>query len=570
MIMQIRTAFLIGLSIILLICPLVSATYEVIQGDTLYLGETVDISRVMSWSGQFAYFNNGEPGDYPAKIIDVNDVGHMYNYYIDPNKYIVGTWYKWDGKDERAGNMLAFTIAPGIRNNTYISQLNPETTPAPFPNQTVMTMPAKIPQETHLLLARGDTGSLHYGLPYNQTNGVKQQGYMWLFGNAPDYTLTKTNLMTKGTLMGIPMNYTSNDSVHSFTFTPETSRTLQEGWYSGYMQFSGINGKQDVFYNLEKNQLDSIYKGIDPVKLDGFIPTRIQQEFQILEQPSEYTDDILVPISVEVVTPSLTIGDYWEDADNITIQGSTPMSEGTIITVIIDPDNYALLPEIRAHTYRTTAQYKIMNNVVMKEADCVTTVTNLNNDGFNATMYNGTAYNVTFANGTTINGIQLGNPTSSKTLCTSIPRIYTIRIPIKWSEMAIGRHTIHASIDTYGIKAETNKDFLITGEWVNPTPTKEFNKLIVVKQGSSPRINISSRENEDSGEFPNQTIITPEITQPADIIIIINQSEGNPAPPVQTPKSPASAPESQGSNPFLWLAVIGMIIAVFIGWLYWG
>lgn len=556
-----------------------SATYEVIQGDTLYLGETVDISRVMSWSGQFAYFTSNEPGDYPAKIIDVNDVGHMYNYYIDPTKYIVGTWYKWDGKDENAGNMLAFYIAPGIRNNTLISQINPTTTLNPTPIQT-MTLPAKIPQNTHLLLARGDIGSLHYGLPYNQSYGIKQQANLWLFGNSPDESINQANFMTTGTLMGVPMNYTSNDGVYSFTFTPEISRNLQEGWYSGYFQFSGLNQRQDVYYetnhkvgDYRNTILETPYDDdkIPDVPLEGFIPFRIQQEFEKLESNSEYSDDILVPITVEVVTPTISIGDYWESNGNITIQGSTPMSEGTIITVMIDPDHYALLPEIRAHTFRTITKNKIVNGVEIKEAECITIINEMNDDGYNATMYNGTLSK----------GIQIG-ATPTKTKCTSVPRIYSISIPIKWNEMAIGSHTIYASIDAYGIKTSMNKDFQVTGEWVNPTPTKEFNKLIMVKEGESHLVNRESGLNVNSNGFPNQTaIITPEVTQPEDVIIFMNQTGNNTiqSTPIQTPvptpiptpvHTPAPVKETQSDNPLLWLIAIGVIIAVIIGWLYWG
>ena len=245
------------------------------------------------------------------------------------------------------------------------------------------------------------------------------------------------------------------------------------------------------------------------------------------------------------------------------------MSEGTIITVMIDPDHYALLPDIRAHTFRTTAKNKIVNGVEIKEAECITIINEMNDDGYNATMYNGTLSK----------GIQIG-ATLTKTQCTSVPRIYSISIPIKWNEMAIGSHTIYASIDAYGIKTSMNKDFQVTGEWVNPTPTQEFKKLIVVKEGESHLINIKNGMNVDSSGFPNQTaIITPEVTQPEDVIIFMNQTGNNtiqptPIPIIPSTKIPVHTPipvkETQSDNPFLWLIAIGVIIALIIGWLYWG
>ena len=245
------------------------------------------------------------------------------------------------------------------------------------------------------------------------------------------------------------------------------------------------------------------------------------------------------------------------------------MSEGTIITVMIDPDHYALLPDIRAHTFRTTAKNKIVNGVEIKEAECITIINEMNDDGYNATMYNGTLSN----------GIQIG-ATPTKTQCTSVPRIYSISIPINWNEMAIGSHTIYASIDAYGIKTSMNKDFQVTGEWVNPTPTKEFNKLIMVKEGESHLVNRESGLNVNSDGFPNQTaIITPEVTQPEDVIIFMNQTGNNTIQPTPIPiipstnipvHTPIPVKETQSDNPFLWLIAIGVIIALIIGWLYRG
>lgn len=566
-----RFSWIFCLILVLSSIPISSAyIYEVYQGDTIYLGETVDISRVMSWSGQFAYFTNGQPGDYPANIVDVNEEGHMYNYYINPAKYNVGTWYKWDGEKEPSGNMIAFIIAPGVRNYTYISQLNitpTKSVPSITPN------PTKEPKDTHLLLARGDTGTMKYTVPIKYRD--HPQAYFWLFGNIPDYDLTRGSLMSSGTMLGVPMNYTSAESVNSFTFTPETSNRLQEGWYSGYIQFVGENGRQDVFYSTDHKVGDTRYQILDTlyddllvpdVPIDGFIPVRVQQEFETLIKNTEYSDDMIIPISVEVVTPSISIGDYWDEESNIVIKGSTPMSAGTMISVIIDPDNYALLPEVKAHTYRTIAEYRDGGN---SESDCITTYTNLNNDGYNVSVYNGTAYNITYINGTHLNGVTSQNNLASKTKCTSIPRVYSIKIPLNWNELSIGHHTIQATIDSNGVHTSSTKDFDITGSWLNPQPVREFNKVLVVREGDSHQVNIDNTTGTNTS-FENTTItITTPTIKPtvSEEVIIIGNPPVSPSP-VKTTTAVSPTQNQPDNNWILWILALIAVFSYIGYWLF--
>ena len=559
-----RHIFLLGLAILTLILP-ASATIEVMQGDTIYLGETVDISRVMSWSGQFAYFSSGETGKNPTKIVDVNDVGHMYSYYIDPAKFNVGTWYKWDGEEESAGNMLAFYIAPGTRlTNITVTKINNTIIKSIEPPELI---PPENPLDTHLLLARGDSGILRYHLPNAPENGINPQGYIWLFGDAPEYDTINKN---SGRLLGIPMTYEPNGSINSFTFSPEMSGNLQEGWYSGFIQFTGVNRRQDVFYDKDKNNLDSPYKSVEPVNLDAFTPTRVEQEFIRLQQSALYSDDLLIPISVELVTPSISIGDYWEEEDYIVIRGSTPMKNGTAISVVIDPDQYPLKRDLIAHTFNTTATNRVLDGKAIRESECIAKITELNEGGYNATMYNGTSYNQTYTfNLSFVNRSPALNPSVSKTTCTSIPRVFTIKIPIEWDNMAIGPHWIQATIEAPGIKTTMNKDFKISGIWVNPTPTMEFNKMIVVKQGQTPL---------DRAHNLTTVTTTPEPEQPPDVIITMLQIQPNTTGgpsittvitpiPVGTPK-PAESPFNNPIAIIIAAVVVGG--AILIGWLYWG
>lgn len=526
---------LVLLSLCICIIP-ASAYYEVHPGDVVYQDEIVDISRVLSFSGQFAYFNSGYYGTTPDKIVNFHDRGFMYAYQIKKEEYYVGTWYKWDGY-EPASYSLAFVVRAGVRSNITDNQ-----TPAPGTTPTVTPTPVPpahvIPQQTHLLIVRGDTGTLEYGYQYNRPTTKDEKAYLWLFGTKGDYDLSRGSPIKTGSIMGVPMKYTSNDSIHSYEFTREHSQSLSEGWYTGYIQFLGNDKRQEVFYDPVKNNLDSPYKAVPEVNLDSFIPLRYQQELERMGKPSEYCDDVFIPITVEIVRPAITIGEYWEESDDIIVEGTTPFSEGTPISVIVDPDNFALTYDIQTHTYYTKATTNPLLGTSIIE---------------NETKY-------IDANG---NPIQKGK---------SVWRTYSIRIPIKWDEMKLGEHTIRASIDSYGVKSVMNKDFSVTGKWVNPEPTKEFRKVVVGEYGSH-SINVDTGKNMNSTGFPIQVAVvtpikTPNVTQTISRPNVVrNQSADNSSnlivftqPPTPAPPTPKPTPTDDVVIPVNPLVGIGAVL----------
>jgi hypothetical protein len=412
--MRVERKIIFILICIALFCPIVSAYYEVKQGDIVYAGEYVDISRVLSWRMQFAYWRSGYyGGDYPDKIIEVT--GYMYSYYIDPQKYEPGTYWKWDGKEEGAGNNLAFVVKEGVRpeptpviNNTTNKTPNGTINITPTP-----TMP-ELPLGEHVLIARGDDGMINYQLSDSKLiNGKPQKAYLWLFGSTSK-------------ILGSPLESNSSRSnIYKYDFNSTLTQSLTEGKYIGYLQFVGNNNQQDVFYDPIKNTLDSPFKAIQPVNLDPFLPTRILHEFENMSIPSKYCDDYLVPITVDIELPSLTIDDYWEDGDTIMVEGSTNLAEGTDIVAMIDPDNFALPKEIAEHKFSTKATGNYSNI-----------------------------------------------------------RKYIIPIPLKWDELSIGQHTIRISAQKYKTYLEVFKDFKVSGVWIMPTPTPELRKVLVEDYGT--------------------------------------------------------------------------------------
>jgi hypothetical protein len=479
------------------------------QGDEVFLGEeNCDLSRVISWQTTFAYYNSGYPGGIPDREVEVS--GFMHNVYIDPAVYCVGTWYKYDFGDDDAGNMLAFVVKSGVRPEVYTNE-----TPAPGTTPIIPTPPAKnIPKETHLYIARGDHGTLSYALDWNKTlQNTPMNGTIWLFGTSSSLTQ----------VLDEPMVYNSNDTVNTYTISPEKSDTLTPGFYTGYIQFAGANGIKDVWYSQSHkiddyryNILETPYDDavVPDVPLEGYVPSRVQEEFEKLAKSSRYSDDVLIPITMEVADPELTITNYWEELDFIVIQGTTNLEAGTPITIWIDPDQYPLPADKRAHTFNTTA---------IKETT--------------------TGYLLTVDDHKYID--EDGNPVLQ---ARSSPRTFKISIPLLWGELGIGEHSVVAEVTKYNIDVTTTKIFAISGTWVNPTPVPEFKKVIV-SEGGTHAVSLDNKTVFDSSGFPNGSVQPTIQAGTWDIDVNGNPVMRTTYPVVTLPPTPTLPPVNETLHP---------------------
>lgn len=402
--------FEIGVIICLVLIQPATAVISIeTPGQKVYLNETIDISKVLSWHLQFAWWEGWDgvshPNEFPDEIYDAGSFQHKY--YLDSTKFKVGRYFKWDGIYEPDDFTLAFEIRPGTRPKSEIPEGNYTEILLGLP-----TPPAKeIPKDTHAVIARYDEGTLRYGLDTNITGSHPQGGFIWLFGG-------------ESKVLGEPMKFYPNDSVYSYEFTPRNTEDLREGWYTGYLQFAGNNGWQDVFYNSSRNALDSPYKGVNPVNLDPFLPARIQSEFELMAKPSRYSDDMLIPITAEIKIPEIIFTEYYEEEDNITIGGHTSLSDGTNISFMIDPDRWFLQDEIASHTF-----YIIANGTINQS------------------------------------------------------RYFKAALPIDWNETAIGWHTIQAKIEKNKINVIQNIDFRVTDIFIMPTPAPIRERVVVEDYG---------------------------------------------------------------------------------------
>lgn len=314
---------LLILSLMLLASP-VSAYIQVSQGDLVYMNETVDISLAVSYPDfQVAWC---EPRNYdcdpPDQVIDIT--GNMHEYWLNPEKFKYGTYYRWDGEWHRAENSLAFTILPGPRPIKRINQTINKT------NVTPQIRPHEGPYE--YLIARGDTPTVYTAL--NRSDVCQ----LWIFSDAMStYDLS--------------LEY-SND-IYSRTFTKSETLAMSPGEYDGYIQCNGNNGLQDVF--VLNGELDTPYDDriIADVPIISWNLLNVKRQFDQLASDIPRFDDKLIPIKVSVVDPTITITSVEQDEKKLYIMGSTSWSNDTAITLRLDPDNYVLPKDIALHTWTT-------------------------------------------------------------------------------------------------------------------------------------------------------------------------------------------------------------------------
>jgi hypothetical protein len=302
-----------------------------------YLGEYVDLTRVIGWTGKLGYwYSDPVSGSKPDIIIDASSFQHRF--WLDPAKFKVGYWYKWDGAWESAGNSDAFEIKAGIRPVPVDTLI----TKTPTPVITPLTTPA--PEERapiHILVARGDEVTYYYkGAPEGTT-----QAHIWLCGQVHS-------------ILGDKM--TVSGDVASYAFREEVTQNLRPGWYYGYLQFS--EGRPDVWYDESHKIGDDYTKVLDTpyddeiipdVDVAPFTPPHILADFEKLESNKDYAHDTLVKITMEITDPSIRFVDYYEEDDNIIIKGNSTVSEGTNISFVIDPYRWVGGYSLNTHTHHT-------------------------------------------------------------------------------------------------------------------------------------------------------------------------------------------------------------------------
>jgi hypothetical protein len=214
----------------------------------------------------------------------------------------------------------------------------------------------------------------------------------------------------------------------------EFTHGLDYGNYTGYLQFNGRNGFQDVYYikdyktpfNATYPVLNSIYKDVPVKSINGMVPRQIETAFKSMVTDPKYSDDIIAPISISVLSPQIIVNNYYEDGDTIHVDGLTSLNELSGITAVIDPDHYPLPKDLAKNTY---------------------------------------AGNVS------------GNIHAMRT--------FIIEMNVPWGDLAIGEHEIQFTGTGYQneLIAEQTLIFKVSDIYVMPTPTPKVERVILDDYG---------------------------------------------------------------------------------------
>ncbi len=327
---------IVAVLLLLFATPYVSAI-DIHQGDIVYMGETVDLSLALAWPDYSIAWcdSTNYECDPPDQVIEI--AGYMHNYYIDPAKFHYGTYYRWSGEWSSSENAVAFTVAHGSRNDTPLQVAE---------NSDIAAAPARIIQEEgpySWIIARWDDPAGYTNLKRSDTC------YLWLFSNNID-------------ILGIRMEQSepiNNLTTYSYHFSEDETKNLTVGKRSGYIQCVGRNNMQDIF--VDGKTLDTIYDDskIPDVPVDSWNPYNVKASFDSVyaKMLSYSTDDVLIPITVDVRDAKIHITDIYTDERNekMYISGITSWKNQTVLTFMIDPDQYALKSDIRMHSWTATA-----------------------------------------------------------------------------------------------------------------------------------------------------------------------------------------------------------------------
>jgi hypothetical protein len=394
------------------------------QGDDVYLGECgLDISLAISWPDYtIAWCKSAYPGCLPPdQIITIES--YQRNYCINSSLYHPGWYYRWDGHWNNGENQDAFRVRVGTRPvDNATANITPEPTPTPLPG---IDMKGNGPFEW--IIARGDSPDITFRYATTDpgvcgTGAGNDLAHLWLFGSTE-------------MLMDIPLE-TMKDNNYQLGLSADDTAALGTGKYTGYIQFPGLNGRQDVFYEPIAKCLDTPYD-------DAYVPDQVinirnpdgtKGLFENMVKNLKYSDDLLIPITLQMKDPEISITDITQGQDKMWITGITTWSEGTEITFRLDDDNYALASDKRKHTWTTTVNGSLVN---WRKFDQV--------------------------------------------------------VPIEMKDMYIGMHELKMTVDKNGYVVNTFHNFRITGTYVMPTPTPEFVKYITDVNGTRvlPVVNIT-------------------------------------------------------------------------------
>lgn len=327
------------------------------QGETVYLGDTVDISGAIPPYPQIAYWDGYDIYDSsPSYNFTMPDrKSAYYHFYLDPAIFAgrLGKWYKYNGEFEPRGNNLAFIVKPRpFYNYTMTFQNGTIVSLSELPNVTYLQpfltpVPELMPQR-HIADYLVTTDE-----PLNIT--VKKLSAGWIF-NGDDNTIA----------------YSINGTDNEILYSRDEIGYLEPGEYKLLVQTVG-----NTSTNFDVIFADKMIKWFDrknfvihTFKAENLVPS---EAIKRLEQIFPLTYDSYEIGTVAVQAPAITIDrmdrvsvgsakEYWKDSSlrgNVSlmdVRGYTNVLPGTNLSITLDETRNNPREIAKKFTYSGKAQ----------------------------------------------------------------------------------------------------------------------------------------------------------------------------------------------------------------------
>jgi len=279
---------------------------EVYQGDTVYWGDTVDLTLIGGWYGILQH-------DVTGKRVDISAFTHKI--LIDKNVFTVGRWNQWSEYKESGANNVAFYVSSAKRppiktgpNETALNQTN-VTTIKPY------IQPVPIKHVADILVARGDPLLVDF-----------RNAKIWIFGRSVGYYDYKIVNET----IAISKSEIQKFEVGTYILVSEE---FTNGTPPGYFfRYDAVNERFEYF---DPEQFKVIY-----VDMFGIEPRVRLSKFRELQK---YTPNVFTEYTLIIDDPKVEITDLDQQYVNDTVftqtvRGYTNVAKGRTLTITIDAD----------------------------------------------------------------------------------------------------------------------------------------------------------------------------------------------------------------------------------------
>ncbi len=277
------------------------------QGGDVYLGEYINLQRIMGWNQELAHWNSNHIVGYDQPDIVVDASGWRSKFYIDPLKFSAyGDWYEWGGSNSDLSDYRTFRILPGSR--ALAEKLNLTVESFIKPKSTQITFSHNFTFINDILAARNTSVTYHTDL----TTGIA-------------YIIGEGNDVQKKFILN-----------NQLVLNPEDTNRLSKGIYDILIQDPGPNGIYDI--SIEPDRISSPWKKIPDLSRESLSAQVTEQYF--LSKLSG-TDDQVTKVQLQIEDPEiLEISAIYPANNTLFIQGITTATPGTILTGDLDRDRH--------------------------------------------------------------------------------------------------------------------------------------------------------------------------------------------------------------------------------------